>query len=68
MNLLLVLGASSELDGLEQTGVGLRCGPLVDGIDGSDHFVSFVIFLKDGEVMRGYSRTGGRINLLSCYI
>jgi hypothetical protein len=44
-----MLGASSKLDGLEQTGVGLRCGPLVDGIDGSDHFVSFVVFLKDEE-------------------
>lgn len=39
-----MLGASSELDSLEQTGVGLRGRPLVDGIDGSDHFVSFVIF------------------------
>jgi hypothetical protein len=39
VDLLLILRTGSELDSLEQTRVGLRGGPLVDGIDGNDHFV-----------------------------
>lgn len=39
---LFVLRASSELDSLQETGVGARGGPLVDGVDSGNHCVSFL--------------------------
>lgn len=44
---LLVLRASSELDSLQETGVGARGGPLVNGVDSGNHCMDFCMCMMN---------------------